>query len=32
MTRCPWPADNELMIGYHDREWGSPVHDDLVHF
>jgi DNA-3-methyladenine glycosylase I len=32
MTRCPWPADNELMIRYHDTEWGTPVHDDLVHF
>jgi len=32
MTRCPWPADNDLMIRYHDAEWGTPVHDDLVHF
>ncbi len=28
-TRCPWPAkDNELMIAYHDTEWGVPLHDD----
>jgi len=20
------------MIGYHDREWGVPVHDDTSHF
>lgn len=26
--RCPWPSDDELMIEYHDREWGVPVHDD----
>ena len=29
--RCPW-ASNELAIRYHDREWGSPVHDDRVLF
>jgi DNA-3-methyladenine glycosylase I len=27
-TRCPWPSDNELMIEYHDTEWGVPLHDD----
>ncbi|MCE9556843.1 MAG: DNA-3-methyladenine glycosylase I [Planctomycetes bacterium] len=26
--RCPWPKDDPLMIEYHDREWGVPVHDD----
>jgi DNA-3-methyladenine glycosylase I len=26
-TRCPW-AKSELMIAYHDKEWGRPVHDD----
>ena len=26
--RCPWPSDDELMIEYHDTEWGVPVHDD----
>lgn len=30
-TRCPWPAD-ELMIHYHDTEWGVPVHDDRLLF
>ena len=31
--RCAWanPAD-QLMIDYHDSEWGVPVHDDLKHF
>lgn len=28
MNRCAWPADNPLMIEYHDNEWGTPVHDD----
>lgn len=27
-TRCLWPADDELMIRYHDEEWGTPLHDD----
>jgi DNA-3-methyladenine glycosylase I len=26
-TRCAW-ARSELMIRYHDEEWGVPVHDD----
>ena len=26
--RCPWPGASELMIAYHDEEWGVPVHDD----
>ena len=32
-TRCAWanPAD-ALMLEYHDREWGVPVHDDRTHF
>lgn len=27
MERCGW-ATSELMIRYHDEEWGVPVHDD----
>ena len=27
-NRCPWPADDELMIQYHDTEWGVPLHSD----
>lgn len=27
MIRCPW-ATGELMIAYHDVEWGVPLHDD----
>jgi DNA-3-methyladenine glycosylase I len=30
--RCPWPSDDELMLEYHDTEWGVPVHDDKKHF
>src|SRR5580704_2039882 len=30
-TRCRWAA-SPLMIEYHDREWGVPVHDDRVLF
>src|SRR5271163_1499798 len=26
-VRCAW-ANSELMIRYHDQEWGVPVHDD----
>ena len=25
---CSWPSGDPLMIGYHDNEWGVPVHDD----
>lgn len=28
MDRCPWPSNDDLMIRYHDEEWGVPVHDD----
>jgi DNA-3-methyladenine glycosylase I len=31
VTRCGW-ARSPLMIDYHDREWGVPVHDDRVFF
>src|ERR1700687_3062130 len=29
--RCDW-AGSDLMIRYHDREWGTPVHDDRLLF
>ncbi len=25
---CNWPSNDPLMIEYHDREWGVPLHDD----
>ncbi len=28
IKRCPWPSDDPLMIAYHDREWGVPLHND----
>jgi DNA-3-methyladenine glycosylase I len=32
-NRCTWVGmNNPLMIEYHDREWGVPVHDDRKHF
>lgn len=31
--RCTWVnCDDQLMVEYHDREWGVPVHDDTKHF
>src|SRR5690349_14154058 len=33
MKRCAWVSiENPLMVQYHDREWGVPVHDDPKHF
>lgn len=28
IKRCPWPPDDKLMIKYHDKEWGVPLHND----
>jgi len=25
---CEWPNSNPLIIAYHDKEWGVPLHDD----
>ena len=31
--RCEWVSEsNSLMLEYHDREWGVPVHNDNKHF
>src|SRR3954467_5730602 len=31
--RCAWAArGGELMVAYHDTEWGVPVHDDQKQF
>jgi DNA-3-methyladenine glycosylase I len=30
-ARCAW-AGSELLVEYHDQEWGVPVHDDRVLF
>jgi len=31
VNRCHW-AKSPLMIEYHDKEWGVPVHDDRMLF
>jgi DNA-3-methyladenine glycosylase I len=31
LVRCGW-AQTPLLIDYHDREWGVPVHDDRTLF
>ncbi|MGQ9642376.1 MAG: DNA-3-methyladenine glycosylase I [Ignavibacterium sp.] len=28
IQRCYWTSDDKLMIEYHDKEWGVPVHND----
>lgn len=30
--RCTWMGDDPLMLAYHDREWGVPLHDDRKWF
>lgn len=33
LKRCEWVSGADpLMLEYHDREWGVPVHDDRKHF
>lgn len=32
LTRCPWCLGNDIMMEYHDTEWGVPLHDDQKHF
>ena len=32
IQRCDWPGSNDLMIKYHDEEWGVPNHDDRKWF
>ncbi|HEX7557910.1 MAG TPA: DNA-3-methyladenine glycosylase I, partial [Usitatibacter sp.] len=30
--RCKWAESDELLMAYHDAEWGVPMHDDRVLF
>jgi DNA-3-methyladenine glycosylase I len=30
--RCSWAGNTPIYIGYHDDEWGRPVHDDVKLF
>jgi len=33
LRRCAWAGTSDpLMMDYHDREWGVPVHNDAAHF
>jgi DNA-3-methyladenine glycosylase I len=32
MKRCSWVGEDPLMIEYHDKEWGTPLHDDRLLF
>ena len=32
MQRCAWAGDDPDMVRYHDKEWGTPVHDDRTLF
>jgi DNA-3-methyladenine glycosylase I len=32
MKRCEWASGDPLLIEYHDREWGVPLHDENKHF
>lgn len=32
MKRCHWPGELDIMIEYHDKEWGNPIHDDRQHY
>jgi len=25
---CPWPTGDKLLIKYHNKEWGVPIHND----
>jgi DNA-3-methyladenine glycosylase I len=28
-VRCAWAGSDPLYVAYHDKEWGTPLHDDL---
>lgn len=30
--RCEWPGSSDLMLKYHDTEWGMPQHSDKILF
>src|SRR5262249_16906488 len=32
MIRCEWAGDAQLMLAYHDQEWGVPARDDRTLF
>ena len=32
MAYCNWGTDLDILIAYHDTEWGVPLHDDRGQF
>ncbi len=32
ILRCAWSTNDPLYIEYHDKEWGTPLHDDQALF
>ncbi len=32
VKRCAWVNNDPQMIEYHDKEWGTPIHDDRLLF
>jgi len=32
MKRCNWTGDDPLLVEYHDKEWGVPLHDERKQF
>ena len=32
IARCAWAGTDPLMQDYHDREWGTPLHDERMLF
>jgi len=32
VKRCAWASNAPQMIEYHDKEWGTPIHDDRLLF
>jgi DNA-3-methyladenine glycosylase I len=32
IVRCAWAGSDPLMVGYHDEEWGRPLHDERLLF
>jgi DNA-3-methyladenine glycosylase I len=32
IPRCSWASGDNLMVDYHDTEWGVPVHNDRLLF
>ncbi|MHA1193730.1 MAG: DNA-3-methyladenine glycosylase I, partial [Promethearchaeota archaeon] len=30
VARCEWAGNEPLMREYHDKEWGTPQHEDQI--